>query len=100
MGDGADMALEYAEDTWYSATDNFLSKEEKYDRGLCDERGYEYYPGSFIMTRSLKNSIRSKPYGPGKCPICGDNTHLVTGKYGKFYGCDSFPECKGNRNFE
>lgn len=38
--------------------------------------------------------------GPGKCPICDGETTLKDGKFGKFYGCNNFPKCKGSRNFE
>lgn len=30
-----------------------------------------------------------------KCPICGNNMEQRSGKYGDFYGCKSYPECKG-----
>ncbi len=29
-----------------------------------------------------------------KCPECGKTLVLKTGKYGKFYGCSGFPECR------
>lgn len=42
---------------------------------------------------------RIKPVGPGKCPRCQADTVLRTGIYGKFYGCSTFPHCKGSRNY-
>lgn len=30
----------------------------------------------------------------GKCPRCGGNLVLRSGKYGQFYGCSSYPKCK------
>ncbi len=45
----------------------------------------------------VPNSI--KPIGPGKCPLCNGETHLVEGKFGSFYGCNGFPKCKGSRNY-
>ena len=29
------------------------------------------------------------------CPICGKNMVIKMGKYGKFYSCPDYPECKG-----
>jgi ssDNA-binding Zn-finger/Zn-ribbon topoisomerase 1 len=30
----------------------------------------------------------------GVCPRCGGELVEKDGKYGKFYGCSNFPECK------
>lgn len=30
-----------------------------------------------------------------KCPLCGGPMTLRSGKYGRFYGCNSYPTCKG-----
>lgn len=32
------------------------------------------------------------------CPECGAKMKIVDGKYGKFYGCNNFPECDGSRS--
>ncbi len=37
--------------------------------------------------------------GPGPCPICGEKTRLLEGRFGKFYDCIDFPICKGSRDF-
>ncbi len=37
--------------------------------------------------------------GPGPCPECRGETHLINGQYGKFYGCNKFPKCRGSRNY-
>ncbi|MFP4047355.1 MAG: topoisomerase DNA-binding C4 zinc finger domain-containing protein, partial [Bacteroidales bacterium] len=31
-----------------------------------------------------------------ECPECGAEMKVVEGKYGKFYGCSNFPDCKGS----
>jgi len=36
-------------------------------------------------------------HGPGSCPLCGSNTILTSGEYGRFYGCVNFPDCCGSR---
>jgi len=33
-----------------------------------------------------------------KCPICEGLLHQRKGKYGKFWGCELYPQCKGGRN--
>ena len=30
----------------------------------------------------------------GKCPLCGGNLVLRNGRYGRFYGCSNYPQCK------
>ena len=37
--------------------------------------------------------------GPPHCPFCDSEMHLVDGKYGKFYGCNSYPKCKGSKKY-
>ncbi|MDO4373056.1 MAG: NERD domain-containing protein [Clostridia bacterium] len=32
-----------------------------------------------------------------KCPFCGSELVLRTGKYGQFYGCSAYPKCKFTR---
>ena len=33
-----------------------------------------------------------------KCPYCGNELVLRKGKYGKFWGCSTYPKCKFTRN--
>lgn len=40
-----------------------------------------------------------KRYGEGpSCPECGASMVMKTGKYGEFYGCSRWPQCRGKRN--
>lgn len=32
-----------------------------------------------------------------KCPLCGNETVLRSGKYGQFWGCSAYPKCKFTR---
>ena len=46
----------------------------------------------------LENVARSKnkrteALQSGKCPRCGGNLILRSGRYGQFYGCSNYPEC-------
>ena len=36
-----------------------------------------------------------KYFKPEKCPKCGGEMVLKNGKYGKFWACKKYPECKG-----
>lgn len=92
MGDMADFALDNALDEVehfykYQYADNTT----QYEQGLIDEMG--------IMHESPNNLHYIKPSGPGNCPVCQSSTKLINGKFGKFYGCINFPNCKGNRNY-
>lgn len=40
----------------------------------------------------------SKP-GVITCPRCGAKMVLRNGRYGRFYGCSRFPQCRGTRNY-
>ncbi len=31
------------------------------------------------------------------CPSCGQSMYRIDGKFGIFYGCSQFPQCKGKR---
>lgn len=35
-----------------------------------------------------------------KCPKCQAPMKLRKGKYGHFWGCQGFPECRGTRQFK
>jgi len=48
--------------------------------------------------RHLDNVNRNKErrdaaVASGRCPRCGGNLVLRTGRYGRFYGCSSYPRC-------
>lgn len=39
-------------------------------------------------------------YDEIKCPVCSGDMISRTGKFGVFWGCKAFPECKGTRDSE
>ena len=49
---------------------------------------------------NLMESIIGANNGDVRCPICGNSMTLRKGKFGRFYGCNSFPSCKGIRKYE
>lgn len=51
-----------------------------YTRGLEDSAGAQAQAAELIEGR--------------KCPDCGSDLQIKKGKYGKFIGCSSYPECK------
>lgn len=51
----------------------------------------------------LENVYRNKErrdtaVANGKCPRCGGNLVIRTGKYGQFYGCSNYPRCNYTLN--
>ncbi len=46
---------------------------------------------------NLKDSIEVAGANP-KCPKCDSDMQLKSGKYGDFWSCVKFPDCKGTRN--
>lgn len=38
------------------------------------------------------------PYEEVKCPECGGEMISRKGKFGVFWGCKKYPECKGTRD--
>ena len=49
--------------------------------------------------KNLQNRLNtwSEQIGP-KCPICQNYTVARNGRYGVFYGCVTYPDCKGTTN--
>jgi len=76
MGDFADMAAEQC-------------MMQEVDGYLLDTRRH-------VNLRNKK--FVDRPCGKGLCPKCGSKTRLIEGKFGYFYGCIKFPDCKGSRN--
>lgn len=50
--------------------------------------------------QSVKQKINEKDYAieHGICPRCGGELVLRKGRYGKFYGCSNYPQCKFTYN--
>lgn len=80
MGEMADYAL-----------DQMMDADEAHLRGEIDPETGD------VCSSPFQHQYKSKPRGPGKCPICGEETKLTTGRYGNFYSCKAFPKCRGTR---
>lgn len=83
MGDYADDAVNQSMDEWLGAMEE-------------EDLENEYWIGYSWRPRSKSQVLRLS--GPGSCPKCGADTVLRNGKHGQFYGCSTFPKCKGSRS--
>ncbi len=60
-----------------------------------------YFPFQAEVEKNEKNIPRDEFTVLGnapddiKCPICGSPMQIKLGRFGKFYSCSKFPECKG-----
>ena len=61
-----------------------------YASGNCDWCNYRKLTGE-TYGRSERQSIAPN------CPKCGHPMQLKTGKYGEFWSCTKFPDCRGTR---
>ena len=55
-------------------------------------------PGPSTNPRGPSQPLPSNPEVV-TCPRCGAKMVLRNGRYGQFYGCSKFPQCKGTRNY-
>ena len=53
-----------------------------------------------IKTKEVEKSTETSQETNEKCPECGKKLLLKMGRFGKFYACSGFPECKGTRPIE
>jgi hypothetical protein len=52
---------------------------------------------SYEATESIDKYCYSSP---SQCPICGSQLVTRHGKFGSFYGCSQYPQCKGIRKLD
>ncbi|MCR5399096.1 MAG: topoisomerase DNA-binding C4 zinc finger domain-containing protein [Lachnospiraceae bacterium] len=57
-------------------------------RALCDCRM------NHQVFEHLREAAKQASKEAKKCPVCGNILRLRSGKYGNFWGCSSYPECK------
>lgn len=57
----------------------------------CDEEPLAYDIDPDPTNEEL--AVGSKPFNP-ICPRCGKSLVIRVGRYGPFYGCTGFPECR------
>ena len=64
-------------------------------RVVVDKKDVKKKHKKFVKRTARWSKKRSSPRF---CPKCGGKLVLKDGKYGKFYGCSNFPECRYTRN--
>lgn len=57
-----------------------------------------YGPFSEKLDFTYKNAKKYVEETDEKCPDCGNKLLIRMSKYGKFYSCEKYPECKYTRN--
>lgn len=51
-----------------------------------------------IQSISERQKDKENTIKQGKCPLCGGELKLRKGKYGEFFGCSNYPNCKFTYN--
>ena len=59
-----------------------------------------YEPFSKNLNKKYKEVEKKKIITDKKCPKCGKNLVIRMGRFGRFYGCSGFPDCKHTQPFE
>ncbi|HEM56319.1 MAG TPA: type I DNA topoisomerase, partial [Thermodesulfobium narugense] len=61
-----------------------------------------YQPFEMSLHNFEENSIEilNSLVSEKKCPLCGSDMKLRISKFGRFYSCSRYPECKGKLPFE
>jgi hypothetical protein len=67
------------------------------DAETCDWCSYRSDTTGMADTPTKGSSDPKSPAIVPNCPKCGDLMKKRTGKFGEFWGCVNYPECKGTR---
>lgn len=69
---------------------------QDFDSHIIDASGKNIADISNLLVNNLVENLAIKDY-PKQCPVCHQGTmQLRTGKFGLFYSCSRYPECKHN----
>jgi len=87
----------------FITTNFFTTEAEKFaeDNMIDPVNGYELL--ELIKVSGVDNSplfSNTANQKSGSCPICGAELKLKDGKYGKFYGCSSYPKCEFTKSIK
>ncbi len=85
------------EPTYTAAMEASLDRiaEHKLERIAYLREWYADFTGQLAAAR--KRWAESAPAGEMRCPRCHALMRLREGKFGSFYGCTRYPECRGTR---
>ena len=82
-------------------------KEELIDETMLDDIVSTIRANSIDPKEGMKEHIsdikervkeKEKKIAAGTCPVCGSKLKIMDGKYGKFYACTNYPDCKFTKN--
>ena len=67
--------------------------------GFSTEGAHRALADCLMNQRCFEALARCQDQTPSlRCPVCGGKLVLRKGRYGAFYGCSNFPECRYTRN--
>lgn len=68
---------------------------------ICQINASEYVSNAtHVHNIHVAQEMKRNKIAEGKCPQCGGNLILRQGKYGHFYGCSNYPNCKFTLNLD
>ncbi|AEE14598.1 DNA topoisomerase I [Thermodesulfobium narugense DSM 14796] len=70
------------------------------DRVKLLKNFYQPFEMSLHNFEETSSEVLSSLASEKKCPICGSDMKLRISKFGRFYSCSRYPECKGKLPFE
>ncbi len=90
---GAPMEVKYWKGTRYLGCSNYPKCKNTLEFPVGVE--YKYKDLKVILPDDLKEKQEEEEEETGiTCPNCGAPMQIKRGKYGRFYGCSRYPECK------
>jgi DNA topoisomerase I len=87
-----------------AAADNATAADGTATAGAKPGNGQRWEPGNgpppgFAMTRTGRPVVEVLPEaGTLSCPECGSTMELKRGRFGPFFSCNNFPQCRFNAN--
>lgn len=63
-----------------------------------DDKLSLFYHRYSISGEDLRKALMLEELENVKCPLCNGDMIPRKSQYGKFWGCKSYPKCKGTRN--
>lgn len=64
----------------------------------CDWCAYRKHTGEMFLSEPITvTTVQKNPPIPS-CPVCGGVMRRKSGRYGDFWSCINYPNCKGSRN--
>lgn len=84
----------------FITTNIFSTEAEQFAKGKPIELIDGFKLIKLIKTVGDKSDVPVVKNNDTKCPKCGGQLIIKTGKFGKFYGCSNFPQCKFSKKYK